>query len=324
MSRKPISKKYNLNIHELDDDDIDHGNEDFERPYDLTPVSVSDVATSASAAAPASSFTFTGSKTAEAEGRDKSRQKFAVKSVRRHHSVKHTNTGAAAAGSGVDAAYRHSNNNNTTMSNSSKKFTNRGKDESGIFLSSSTHFMSSHGGQAGSFDGSIDNYEDEDADLDDDNDEDNDDDDVRDNQEDDIDADGDGYEGQDEDDLDGEDEQRQLSPPTPKSPLRRIGGGFTFLKPSDIHPRMEGREDEIQHLRLLAGKLNADWGAQDFMAPALARRIRDFQFAQEKRRKKYGDEKPFGILGLYDHLASIRVDVEWAEDAAWRRANGEP
>lgn len=33
-----------------------------------------------------------------------------------------------------------------------------------------------------------------------------------------------------------------------------------------------------------------------------------------------GDEKPWGILGLYDHLAGIRVDVEWAEDAAWRRA----
>ena len=49
------------------------------------------------------------------------------------------------------------------------------------------------------------------------------------------------------------------------------------------------------------------------MAPALARRIRDFQFAQEKRRKKYGDERPWGILGLYDHLAAIRVDVEWAE-----------
>ena len=52
------------------------------------------------------------------------------------------------------------------------------------------------------------------------------------------------------------------------------------------------------------------------------RRIRDFQFAQEKRRKKYGDERPWGILGLYDHLASIRIDVEWAEDAAWRRSNG--
>jgi membrane associated rhomboid family serine protease len=27
---------------------------------------------------------------------------------------------------------------------------------------------------------------------------------------------------------------------------------------------------------------------------------------------------------LYDHLTSIRIDVEWAEDAAGRRANGEP
>jgi membrane associated rhomboid family serine protease len=53
-------------------------------------------------------------------------------------------------------------------------------------------------------------------------------------------------------------------------------------------------------------------------------RIRDFQFAQEKRRKKYGDERPWGVLGLYDHLSSIRIDVEWAEDAARRRANGEP
>jgi hypothetical protein len=94
--------------------------------------------------------------------------------------------------------------------------------------------------------------------------------------------------------------------------------------PSDIHPNMEQREEDIAQLRLLAGKLNADWGGQDFMAPALARRIRDFQFAQEKRRKKYGNQRPWGILGLYEHLASIRIDVEWAEDAAWRRANGQP
>lgn len=98
----------------------------------------------------------------------------------------------------------------------------------------------------------------------------------------------------------------------------------SFIMPSDIHPRMEEKEDDIAQLRLLAGKLNADWGAVDFMAPALARRIRDFQFAQEKRRKKYGHEKPWGILGLYDHLTAIRVDIEWAEDAASRRANGEP
>lgn len=59
------------------------------------------------------------------------------------------------------------------------------------------------------------------------------------------------------------------------------------------------------------------------MAPTLARRIRDFQFAQEKRRKRYGDHRPWGILGLYDFLSAIRTDVEWAEDAAWRRANNE-
>jgi membrane associated rhomboid family serine protease len=108
----------------------------------------------------------------------------------------------------------------------------------------------------------------------------------------------------------------------PRSSSRRPNA--TFLVPADLHPNMEQREDDIAQLRLLAGQLNADWRGQDFMAPALARRIRDFQFAQEKRRKRYGDERPWGVLGLYDHLAAIRVDVEWAEDAAWRRANGEP
>lgn len=98
----------------------------------------------------------------------------------------------------------------------------------------------------------------------------------------------------------------------------------TFLEPADIHPNIEHREEEIQRLRLLANRLNKDWGHADVMAPALARRIRDFQFAQEKRRKKYGDERPWGILGVYDHLTAIRIDVEWAEDAARRRANGEP
>lgn len=87
---------------------------------------------------------------------------------------------------------------------------------------------------------------------------------------------------------------------------------------------MEHRDEDIAQLRLLAGRLNSDWGDQEYMTPALARRIRDFQFAQEKRRKKYGDERPWGILGLYEHLSAIRIDVEWAEDAAWRRANGQP
>ena len=96
---------------------------------------------------------------------------------------------------------------------------------------------------------------------------------------------------------------------------------------NELPPNMNSflsKSHGVDQLRLLAGRLNADWRDKEFMAPALARRMRDFQFAQEKRRKKYGNERPWGILGLYDHLAAVRMDVEWAEDAAWRRANGEP
>lgn len=82
-----------------------------------------------------------------------------------------------------------------------------------------------------------------------------------------------------------------------------------------------------KRLRNLAGQLNSDWrtGSTTFIAsPALARRLRDFQFAREKRRKKYGHVQPWGILGLYHHLSGVRIDVEWAEDAAWRRRHAEP
>eukprot|EP00555_Chaetoceros_dichaeta_P010527 CAMPEP_0198255872 /NCGR_PEP_ID=MMETSP1447-20131203/5911_1 /TAXON_ID=420782 /ORGANISM="Chaetoceros dichaeta, Strain CCMP1751" /LENGTH=622 /DNA_ID=CAMNT_0043942361 /DNA_START=191 /DNA_END=2059 /DNA_ORIENTATION=- len=60
------------------------------------------------------------------------------------------------------------------------------------------------------------------------------------------------------------------------------------------------------------------------ISDALKRRLRDFRFAQKKRVDKYGQQLPWGIIGLYDHLTGIRTDVEWAEDAAWRRENEEP
>mmetsp|Transcript_31197 Transcript_31197/g.47782 ORF Transcript_31197/g.47782 Transcript_31197/m.47782 type:complete len:968 (-) Transcript_31197:195-3098(-) len=97
-----------------------------------------------------------------------------------------------------------------------------------------------------------------------------------------------------------------------------------FLGKSNLDPNLVDSEEDISRLRLFAGRLSADWGDLNLLAPDVARRIRDFQYAQEKRRKKYGDERPWGILGLYDHLSGIRLDVEWAEDAAWRRLNGEP
>lgn len=74
-------------------------------------------------------------------------------------------------------------------------------------------------------------------------------------------------------------------------------------------------------------ELVASLGAVDGdveLPPALERRVRDFKFAQNKRRERHGDQKPWGIYGLYAHLSDIRADLEWAEDAAWRRQRGQP
>lgn len=83
-------------------------------------------------------------------------------------------------------------------------------------------------------------------------------------------------------------------------------------------------EEMEKRLREIAGQISADWRGTSFMPPTLARRLRDFQFAREKRRKKYGMARPWGILGLYAHLSGVKLDIEWAEDAAWRRSNKEP
>lgn len=91
----------------------------------------------------------------------------------------------------------------------------------------------------------------------------------------------------------------------------------------DIFSLQENNNDHNK-IRMHAGYLSKYWRGRDDVTPALARRLRDFQFAQKKRKKKYGNERPWGILGLYDHLAAVRMDVEWAEDAACRRANCEP
>lgn len=55
----------------------------------------------------------------------------------------------------------------------------------------------------------------------------------------------------------------------------------------------------------------------------LKRRIKDFRFAQDQRRKRYS-YRPYGIIGLFVNLSDTRADLHWAEDAAWRRAHGMP
>jgi len=95
------------------------------------------------------------------------------------------------------------------------------------------------------------------------------------------------------------------------------------------HRQHDKQQQQQSHRNQLMRHLNSrnDVPAdddEDKISPALKRRLRDFAFAQQKRRETYGEKNPWGIIGLYDHLTGIRTDIEWAEDAAWRRENNEP
>ena len=53
---------------------------------------------------------------------------------------------------------------------------------------------------------------------------------------------------------------------------------------------------------------------------ALLRRVEDFHRARFLRRQQ-SSAKPWGIFGLFQFLSDLQMDLEWAEDAAWRRMN---
>lgn len=86
--------------------------------------------------------------------------------------------------------------------------------------------------------------------------------------------------------------------------------------------------EEDAEMRRISALVKKQWKDSTTKRPLtnsnLERRLLDFRFAQKRRRDKYGNSKPWGIMGLYDHLVGIRVDVEWAEDAAYRREHKLP
>mmetsp|Transcript_23496 Transcript_23496/g.33720 ORF Transcript_23496/g.33720 Transcript_23496/m.33720 type:complete len:243 (+) Transcript_23496:52-780(+) len=51
-------------------------------------------------------------------------------------------------------------------------------------------------------------------------------------------------------------------------------------------------EQEDAMIRILAGQLTREWRSRAIGAPALERRVRDFRFAQGKRRDKYEKQTP--------------------------------
>jgi len=54
----------------------------------------------------------------------------------------------------------------------------------------------------------------------------------------------------------------------------------------------------------------------------LLHRIEDFHRARFLRRQQGSSTSPLGIFGLFQFLSDLQLDLEFAEDAAWRRANG--
>ncbi len=117
----------------------------------------------------------------------------------------------------------------------------------------------------------------------------------------------------------------QILEPTPKSKENEVPPAVFRPEKELITPRtrtaMIDHDQVIDTLRERAAILSVDWAKKEYMAPSLARRLRDFEFAQKTRRKKFGAARKFGILSLYDFLTAVREDVEWAEDAAFRRSN---
>ena len=115
--------------------------------------------------------------------------------------------------------------------------------------------------------------------------------------------------------LDVNNQNQEYEPMTPGS----------FQHQELITPRtrtaMINHDQIAETLRPIAATLSVDWGKKEYMAPTLARRLRDFEFAQKKRMKAFGISRKWGLLALYEFLAAVREDVEWAESAAWRRAN---
>ena len=101
-------------------------------------------------------------------------------------------------------------------------------------------------------------------------------------------------------------------------------GRTTASSSRNQHPARSTKNELMRHLCRSELNVTSKNNEQKTMSPALTRRLRDFSFAQQKRRETYGEKMPWGIIGLYDHLTGIRTDIEWAEDAAWRRENNEP
>jgi hypothetical protein len=82
--------------------------------------------------------------------------------------------------------------------------------------------------------------------------------------------------------------------------------------------------NEEERLERLKGILIPQWGKKYNYPKHFTRLLVNLKFAQLKRREMYGAERPWGILGLYEHLSSIRTDIKWSEEVEERQYYEQP
>ncbi len=82
--------------------------------------------------------------------------------------------------------------------------------------------------------------------------------------------------------------------------------------------------NEEERLERLKGILIPQWGKKYNYPKHFTRLLVNLKFAQLKRREMYGAERPWGILGLYEHLSSISTDIKWSEEVEERQYYEQP
>ena len=93
-------------------------------------------------------------------------------------------------------------------------------------------------------------------------------------------------------------------------PVRGIDEEDTVVKAT-----ADGLEELMHSLKTYHSK-----GLSSSDNTALLRRVEDFHRARFLRRQQ-NPFRPWGVRGLFQFLSDLQLDLEWAEDAAWRRLN---
>lgn len=106
--------------------------------------------------------------------------------------------------------------------------------------------------------------------------------------------------------------------------LQRPATQFDPAEGSQTSTELANAQDDNARPRSLNELIKAIRNRKNTKIDAsLQRRLHDFERARHLRRDRFVSSPPWGILGLFAHLSGIRVDLQWAEQCALRRANGQ-